>query len=278
MTWESLEMARVEGTFLTLAGGDLWDHVEHVAWQARENLRRKGREAARARQSTVDGRRQHCEASRALRQRNKTVDAVVRCCPVCRQMHVHTLQQQKDGTRFCSQQCAGRYRYGRQEQPRPTRFVVIDGQRRSLPEWAKHFGISVSRVYQRMSEGMSAGDALTAPKDAGGPKRVRLVTIDGETRSVTEWAKHFGIDVHSVYVRVKRGMDIATALSAPKADKLRRPVTIDGETRSLTEWRKHFGVAQSTVENRMRRRGMSIVEALTAPKTPGAGPKPRRRA
>ena len=274
--WDGLEMVRIEGDFLSLAGtGEIWDRVENVAWQQREREKMRSREKVLDLRSRLPWRLAHAAWERAARQRNKVRDGAVRCCSICRRMYVATRQQLIDGTRHCSQQCAGRYRYSLHPPPKPVRYVTIDGKRRRLTEWAKHFGITVSRVYRRMEEGMSDVEALTKPKNTGGPKRIREVTIDGETRSVSDWARHFGIAPHSVYVRVRRGMDIATALSAPKADELRRPVTIDGETRSLTAWAKHFGISQNGLASRLKK-GMSLVEALTQPKTPGAGKKPRR--
>ena len=274
--WDQLEMVRVHGTFLTLTGfDDLWERVEDAAWmqQKLECAKRKVRAAAWLR--TQHGRLTHRRYLREQRQRNKLRDGVVRCCRICRGMYVVTRQQVIDGTRFCSPRCAARYRYSR-NRPKPVRYVTIEGKRRPLPEWAKHFGISVESVYKRMREGMSEVEALTKSKDPGGPKRRREVTINGETRSVSAWARHFGICLHSVYARVHQGMDIATALSAPKTHEMRRPITIDGETRSLSDWAKHFGIAKASIAARMKK-GMSDVEALTRPKTPGAGKKPRAK-
>lgn len=45
--------------------------------------------------------------------------------------------------------------------------------------------------------------------------RVRLVTIGEETQAVAAWAEHYGIKIHTVYNRLKRGWPIEIALSTP---------------------------------------------------------------
>jgi hypothetical protein len=48
-----------------------------------------------------------------------------------------------------------------------------------------------------------------------------------------------------------------------------KPVVIDGVARTRREWAEHFGISLVAVHYRMTVRGMSEVEALTTPKSPG---------
>jgi hypothetical protein len=45
----------------------------------------------------------------------------------------------------------------------------------------------------------------------------RMVTIGNKTRSLREWAKHYGITVEMVYRRMREGMSEVEALTKPKA-------------------------------------------------------------
>lgn len=45
----------------------------------------------------------------------------------------------------------------------------------------------------------------------------RMVTIGKKTRSLREWAKHYGITVEMVYLRMRKGMSEVEALTKPKA-------------------------------------------------------------
>lgn len=44
------------------------------------------------------------------------------------------------------------------------RHVEINGQTKIISEWARHYGITVSRIYRRISKGWSVIDAISKPK------------------------------------------------------------------------------------------------------------------
>lgn len=52
-------------------------------------------------------------------------------------------------------------------------------------------------------------------------RAVHLVEIDGQTRHITEWCRHFDISIGAVHRRLKRGMSVVEALTAPKAKRFR---------------------------------------------------------
>lgn len=47
------------------------------------------------------------------------------------------------------------------------------------------------------------------------------VTIDGETKLLSDWCKHYGISLGAVHTRLKKGWPIECALMEPKADRFR---------------------------------------------------------
>lgn len=49
------------------------------------------------------------------------------------------------------------------------------------------------------------------------PRPTRMVTIGKATRSLPEWAAHYGIGVSMVYRRMREGMSEVEALTTPKA-------------------------------------------------------------
>lgn len=215
--WDELEMTRVHGEFLSLAGtGEIWERVENVAWQQRENAREKDRAKQMDRRSRLPERLAHAAWERAARQRNKKTDGSVRCCAVCRQMYVVTKQQYIDGSRFCSRTCAARFslrkRGGR---IRPPRTATINGKTRTIVEWAKRFSLGFNTVCKRIQKGMSPEEALTARL---GKKKSqhRMETIDGETRSFHAWAKHFDVSVRTVRRRISEGMSFESAVRTPR--------------------------------------------------------------
>lgn len=164
MAFAAVEYYRIEADFIALGGGDVWSRVEDVAWQWTQREKTRAADKQKAVRATVPGKRAHAKRERTRRVRNKQIVRLVRCCRVCRKMFGVTATQVADGTgNFCTPTCAGRWRRARHN-PKPTRMVAIDGKSRPLPEWAKRNGLSLSLVYKRLRSGMSAVEALTAPK------------------------------------------------------------------------------------------------------------------
>lgn len=86
--------------------------------------------------------------------------------------------------------------------------------------------------------------------------------IDGVTKAAEDWCGEIGVSRETVKNRLKKGMTLKEALY-----KKRSPiVTVFGITGTLREVSKHFGFLPETVRYRMKYRGMSLEEALTAPK------------
>jgi hypothetical protein len=52
-------------------------------------------------------------------------------------------------------------------------------------------------------------------------RQVTEVTVNGQTRLITDWCAHFGISIGAVHRRMKRGMSAEKALSTPKAKRFR---------------------------------------------------------
>lgn len=170
MTWEPLEHARIHAEFLTLAGGEVWERVEAVAWQRRERERAESAEKKRDFRSRQAGRLYHRHYERARRERGKERLDRIRACKQCGAMFALTATQRGDlkkrfahAGRFCSRSCFGRFNHARHAPPRPPRLVTIGKATKPLPAWAAHFGLSVSYVYKRMRQGMSDVEALTTP-------------------------------------------------------------------------------------------------------------------
>lgn len=99
---------------------------------------------------------------------------------------------------------------------------------------------------------------------------VRFVVIDGVRKSLTAWARQYGINQSTLSRRLKRGMNIREALTAPPTRPGRAYlVVIDGVQKSLAAWARHYGIKQPTLLRRLNC-GMNVREALTAaPMRPG---------
>jgi hypothetical protein len=55
----------------------------------------------------------------------------------------------------------------------------------------------------------------TPKQQANNMRTNRLLTLDGETKTMSEWAEAIGIRVQTLHERIKRGWDVRRALTQP---------------------------------------------------------------
>ena len=91
----------------------------------------------------------------------------------------------------------------------------------------------------------------------------RLVKLDGQERTVTEWAELTGINRAIAYNRMTKGWSEALALKTPPIKSAGRPRFISylGRTQSISEWAEEYNIARSTLSSRLGR-GWSMERAL----------------
>lgn len=93
---------------------------------------------------------------------------------------------------------------------------------------------------------------------------VRMVTFQGETLCLTDWASKVGIDFKTLYSRLSYGWSIELALTTPIKDQKTDLLTFNGETLCLKELASKAGISYNAVHKRLKR-GWSVERALTEP-------------
>ena len=61
------------------------------------------------------------------------------------------------------------------------------------------------------------GNCRWATNKENGRNRINIITatIDDETKSVSEWCERLGLNYHTIYMRIHRGMEPEEAIEAP---------------------------------------------------------------
>ena len=104
------------------------------------------------------------------------------------------------------------------------RQVTLDGETKTLSEWAESLGVHRHAITRSVDKGITSIDAILAhPKRPVQTRRAsskgNYVTVDGVTRKITEWAAFTGIAHSTIWQRVKYGWTIEDAVSTPKNKK-----------------------------------------------------------
>jgi hypothetical protein len=87
-----------------------------------------------------------------------------------------------------------------------------------------------------------------------------MVTIDGSEKTISQWARHYGIDRRTAWRHHKEGMR-GEAIFKPKA----RLITHNGITDSVKGWAKRTGIKSTTIAMRIGAYKWTIEQALTTP-------------
>ena len=94
----------------------------------------------------------------------------------------------------------------------------------------------------------------------------RLVTLDGQALTVSEWARKTGISKSSIGDRLDRGWSAKKALSTKNyRDPPKRLITWQGETKTLEDWATPLGMTKTGLRSRLNN-GVPLRKALTTPK------------
>lgn len=138
-----------------------------------------------------------------------------------------------------------------------------DGQRKTLKQWAKQYGLTTTVLQSRIYKtGLTLAQALTyKPK-----KSPCLFTYNGETLNVKQWAERIDISHGTLASRLRHGMSIEQALTAPvqqgrpkgsKPVNLIRPATerhtVKGESLTLPQWAERIGISYGALMQRAKR-------------------------
>lgn len=91
-----------------------------------------------------------------------------------------------------------------------------------------------------------------------------FLTMNGETKTYSEWCEQYGINLHTFYGRLREGWNEETALKTPSKGKRNLDFEYNGVTKSIPQWAKEYGMGATTLKYRLFA-GWPIEKALTTP-------------
>jgi hypothetical protein len=124
---------------------------------------------------------------------------------------------------------------------------------------------------------------------APGMHNARLITFNGRTLTMADWARELGFAVNTLSARLSapRPWSIEEAMTIPlgqsratamaperKLHKHERPITHNGRTQSISAWAREVGIAMPTLHRRLNA-GWSIEATLTCPVVSSNPVKPK---
>lgn len=95
-----------------------------------------------------------------------------------------------------------------------------------------------------------------------------VLVVDGDAKTLTEWANLVGLKPHAILHRLSRGWDIKAAINTGQLTnttrRANRYLTLHGHTHCVSEWAHRTGLGSGTILARLRV-GWSVERALMTP-------------
>jgi len=107
----------------------------------------------------------------------------------------------------------------------------------------------------------------TRTEQARNKRNNRLITANGVTRTLAEWAEVTGLDHSVILTRIDRdGLTPEEAVTTPSGRPKRttRWLEHDGLRLSITDWARRLGTTRATLQGRLNS-GMTVPDVLTIP-------------
>jgi hypothetical protein len=144
----------------------------------------------------------------------------------------------------------------------------------SLFEWSRHLDIAPDTLIGRLKihppEIALSKDFKRAPRGSGltrSPygKKAKLYTVNGVSKTLSDWAVSSGISYRTLSVRLRKGYTMEAAIAVSRSFRKDTNLhTIDGEAKTLRQWADVAGITYDVLIARMRK-GRSLAEALAMP-------------
>lgn len=171
-----------------------------------------------------------------------------------------TLERVDVNGNYCPENCTWASYKDQANNTRFNRFYTIDGESKTISQWADEYGIDYQSLIYRLDEaGMDIEEALTTPLR----KHHQKYKIGDIEDTVSGWASRMGIDPEVIWRRLFCGWDYHRAIMEPIKPQIHM-ITMNGEEHSIAEWSDILGIDPRVVSSRLLR-GWDEIKALTTP-------------
>ncbi|ULF48725.1 hypothetical protein [Bacillus phage BillyBob] len=102
-------------------------------------------------------------------------------------------------------------------------------------------------------------------KRPDGGKKPKLVTYNGKSQSLKDWASELGVSYQALHARVSRNGGSIEKAFAVADNKLE----FNGESKNLKEWSEYLNISYNTLKRRIYHLHWSTEKAFTKPVTGG---------
>lgn len=108
--------------------------------------------------------------------------------------------------------CRWATRKEQSENRRDNHLVTHKGETLTVSQWAERLGVNYITLLYRLRRGIPLERALQSGSCRKGRRGSKVISYEGETMTVSQWAERIGVSYGVLLSRVKRGVPLERAL------------------------------------------------------------------
>lgn len=117
-----------------------------------------------------------------------------------------TLERVDNSKGYSKDNCKWATRHAQMANTRVSRLLTYNGETKCLTEWARGIGVDPKTLYYRLKQGWTLEKALTTTATPARGRKVRMLTYNGKTLCLKDWARELGIGTDTLRDRINRGL------------------------------------------------------------------------
>jgi len=111
---------------------------------------------------------------------------------------------------YCKENCKWSTMMEQSNNRNDNRFIEIEGERKTISQWARYYGHSPQTIIKRIWRGWSDIDAVVTQNKKHKPL---VITYKGETKHLKEFSKEYNVPFQRAKHRLWRGWSIEKTLT-----------------------------------------------------------------
>ena len=127
----------------------------------------------------------------------------------------HTVERLDNSLGYSAENCQWDTRKAQARNTRRNHMLTFNGETHCISEWAEQLGMSCKALHSRIRNGWTTEEALTIPDGGRRTHCSHLLTFDGITICVADWARRLGISEETLHWRLSKNWSIERALTTP---------------------------------------------------------------